>query len=142
MGGDRGPQMVIQGVIEAAHSSKNHFYLIGDPKIIEAELAKRIYPNIEMIPATQVIEMTDQPTQAFRKKPDASIVVATKLVKDQKADAVVSIGNTGAAMAVSLLTMGRIKGIDRPSAEEPGRSVRASVPFGPLLHRIRRIGRR
>jgi glycerol-3-phosphate acyltransferase PlsX len=59
--------------------------------------------------------MTDRPTMAFKRKPDASLVVAARMVKEGKADALVTIGNTGAAMAVSLLTLGRIEGIDRPA---------------------------
>ena len=59
--------------------------------------------------------MHDQPSSAIRQKKNASIVVAVQLLKQNKGDALVSIGNTGAAMAVSLLTLGRIKGIDRPA---------------------------
>lgn len=117
MGGDNGPGEVVRGVVEAARTSKMQYALVGDPKILETELARipSLPANISLISATQVIEMTDQPTVAYKKKPDASIVVAARLVKQKKADALVSIGNTGAAMAVSLLTLGRIKGIDRPA---------------------------
>jgi glycerol-3-phosphate acyltransferase PlsX len=59
--------------------------------------------------------MTDRPTHAIKRKPDASVVVAARMVKEQQADALVTIGNTGAAMAISLLTLGRIEGIDRPA---------------------------
>ncbi len=115
MGGDRGPHVVAQGVLQAAREAKAHYLLVGDPAVLEPELSKHRPPNVEIVPAREVIEMTEQPTAAFRKKPDASIVVGAKLVKDKKADALVSIGSTGAAMAVSLLTLGRIRGIDRPA---------------------------
>lgn len=121
MGGDQGPGEVVRGVADAARASTMRFVLVGEQAILEKELARLSArpKNIDIVVATQVIEMTDQPTVAFRKKPDASIVVAARLVKEKKADAVVSIGNTGAAMAVSLLTLGRIKGIDRPAIATP-----------------------
>lgn len=121
MGGDRGAAVVAQGVFDAARQSKACFYLIGDPTLLAAEIAKQKpkLPNVELVPATEVIEMTDQPTVALRKKPDASVVVGARLVREGKADALVSIGNTGAAMAVSLLTLGRIQGIHRPAIAVP-----------------------
>src|SRR5690348_16696758 len=105
MGGDRGPHVVAQGVVEAARAdAQARFLLVGDPAILESELRSvRTRPSsIEIVPASEVIEMSEQPTVAFRRKPDASIVVAARLVKEKKADAMISIGNTGAAMAVSL----------------------------------------
>lgn len=121
MGGDRGPQEVVQGVVTIARRERSRYLLVGDPTVIEAELAKAPYrpKNIEIVPAMEVIEMTDQPTEAFKKKPDASVSVGARLVRQKKADALVTIGNTGAAMAVSLLTWGRIKGIDRPAIAAP-----------------------
>src|SRR5438105_1076506 len=98
MGGDRGPQEVVRGVMDVArHEQRHRFVLVGDSAVIEPELAAaRPRPqNVAVMSATQVIEMTDQPTVAFRQKPDASIVVAARMVKDKKADALVSIGNTG-----------------------------------------------
>jgi len=117
MGGDHGPAMVAQGVFDAAHQLNARFFLVGDAGQLEAERARaKPYPhNVEIVPSTQVIEMRDRPTFAFKRKPDASVVVAARLVKEQKAEALVTIGNTGAAMAVSLLTLGRIEGIDRPA---------------------------
>lgn len=117
MGGDEGPGEVVRGVIEAARHTRLHFLLVGELDTLEAEVAKVPHRpnNLEIIPASEVIEMGEQPTIAFRRKPDASVVVAARLVKDKKADALVTIGNTGAAMAVSLLTLGRIKGVDRPA---------------------------
>jgi glycerol-3-phosphate acyltransferase PlsX len=130
MGGDRGPQEVVRGVIDAAQNSANaQFLLVGDRSILEAERAKsRSFPqNIEVVNATQIIQMCDEPVAAFKKKPDASVVVAARMVKERRADAVVTIGNTGAAMAVSLLTWGRIKGIDRPAIATPLPSLTGTV---------------
>jgi len=121
MGGDLGPAEVVRGVVEAARHSKAQFFLVGQASVLEAELllARPRPQNIEIVPASEIIEMTDQPTVAFKSKPDASVVVATRMVREKRADAVVTIGNTGAAMAVALLTLGRIKGIDRPAIATP-----------------------
>ncbi len=126
MGGDRGPHEVVKGVLEAATHSGTHFYLVGASEQLRP--AGVTFPkNVEVIPATQVIEMHDQPMLAIRKKPDSSVVVATRMVKEGKADAVLSIGNTGAAMAIALLTLGRIKGIDRPAIATPLPSISGTV---------------
>ena len=123
MGGDRGAGEVARGVaIAARRAPDTRFLLVGDPALLEPELARlrlERLENVEIVAAAQVIEMGEQPTTAFKRKPDASIIVGAKMVKDGKADALVSIGNTGAAMAVSLLTMGRIRGIDRPAIATP-----------------------
>jgi glycerol-3-phosphate acyltransferase PlsX len=121
MGGDEGPGVVADGVVRWARASSAHFLLVGNAELLSARLAQadQRLPNVEVIPAAEVIEMTDQPTTALKRKPDASIVVAARLVKEGRADGLVSIGNTGAAMAVSLLTLGRIKGIDRPAIAIP-----------------------
>ncbi len=129
MGGDKGPPEVARGVIDAARQSQAHFLLVGDPAVLEPELA-RARPgvkNVEVVPASQVIAMTDQPALALKRKPDASVVVAARMVKEQKAEAMVTIANTGAAMAVSLLTWGRIKGIDRPAIAVPLPSLTGTV---------------
>src|SRR5260370_37778435 len=104
MGGDKGPREVARGVIEAARRSSSHYLLVGDPAILESEL-NQVRPrlsNIEVLPATQVIEMTEHPVEAFKSKPDASAVVGARLLKDKKADALVTITTTGAAVAVCL----------------------------------------
>jgi glycerol-3-phosphate acyltransferase PlsX len=130
MGGDRGPEVAAQGVYAAARASKQaHFLLVGDPTVLEPELARLKPPcaNLELVPATQVIEMADAPATALKRKPDSSLVVAARLVKEKKADALVTIANTGAAMAVSLLSWGRIKGVDRPAIAVPLPSLQGPV---------------
>jgi len=130
MGGDKGPAEVAQGVYAVARASRQaHFLLVGDPGVLEPELA-RLKPacaNLELIPSTQVIEMEDAPATALKRKPDASLVVAARLVKEKRADALVTIANTGAAMAVSLLSWGRIKGVDRPAIAVPLPSLKGPV---------------
>ena len=129
MGGDKGPQEVARGVIEAARSSSSHYLLVGDRAVLESEL-NQVRPrlhNIEVLPSTQVIEMTEHPVEAYKSKPDASVVVGVRLIKDKKADALVTIANTGAAVAVALLTLRRIKGIDRPAIATPLPSLTGTV---------------
>jgi glycerol-3-phosphate acyltransferase PlsX len=129
MGGDNGPEEVLRGVLDAAQRSQTTFYVVGDPASLEPVLARvRSRPgNVEIVAASEVIEMGEQPTVALRRKPNASMVVAARMVKEQRADALVSIGNTGAVMAVSLLTLGRIRGIDRPAIATPLPSLTGTV---------------
>ena len=131
MGGDKGPQEVVRGVLDAATAigSSAHFLIVGDPAVLNGEIYKaRPQPdNVEVVAASDVIQMCDEPVAAFKKKPNASVVVAARMVKERRADAVVTIGNTGAAMAVSLLTWGRIKGIDRPAIATPLPSLKGTV---------------
>lgn len=129
MGGDRGPEVVVQGVVKAARASDSHFFLVGSRDVLEPELAHaRPKPaNVDIIPASDFIRMDEQPTAAIRQKQNASVVVAARMVREKRADALVTIGNTGAAMAVSLLTLGRIKGIDRPAIALPLPSLKNPV---------------
>ena len=129
MGGDRGPQEVARGVIAAAQQDSHQYFLVGDPYLLNPVLnaARPLPKNVEIVRATEVIEMSEQPTTAFKRKPNASIVIAARLVKEKQADGLVSIGNTGAAMAVSMLTLGRIKGIDRPAIAAPIPSAKGTV---------------
>jgi glycerol-3-phosphate acyltransferase PlsX len=121
MGGDRGPREVVRGVVDIARGSDQVILLVGNPSVLEPEiaLAGPRPANLEVVPAADVIGMDEQPTVAFRRKPDASVVVAARLVKDGRADALVTIGNTGAAVTVAVLTFRPIKGIDRPAIAVP-----------------------
>lgn len=115
MGGDFAPQEIIEGVLQAAGAyPETELILVGQLDRIRPLLTKP-FPNITLIEAREVVEMDEHPASAIRKKKDASIVVATRLVKEGKADAVVSAGSTGAQMAAALLGLGRIKGIERPA---------------------------
>lgn len=117
MGGDDAPAAIVAGAI-AAQTELNDVdvLLVGDPVQIQACLNQHPNaPRLEIVPAEGTIEMHEEPLGALRRKPKASINVAMQLVKDGKADAVVSAGHSGAAMAAALLRLGRLRGIDRPA---------------------------
>ncbi len=131
MGGDLGPSEVVRGVLRAARDREDSFHLIivGDQDQIREELSRhRNVPEaISIHHASQTIEMTDKPREAYRKKPDASVVVAARLVKEGEADAFISIGNTGAAMAAAIFLLRPLPGIDRPAIATPLPSTRETV---------------
>ena len=117
MGGDHAPTEIVKGALEAASKDGVHAILVGDRDRIERELAK--YPGsgskAEIKHASEIVHMDEHPANAIRRKPDSSVAVAADLVNSGDAQAFVSAGNTGAAMAVATLTLGRIEGIDRPA---------------------------
>src|SRR5580700_8574987 len=102
MGGDNAPRPEVEGSVLAARELGVRLMLVGQPQLVRAELAKHAAPNlpIEIIPASEVITMQDHPAQAFRRKKDSSVHVAARLVREAKADGLVSAGNTGAVMTV------------------------------------------
>ncbi|MBO8129442.1 MAG: phosphate acyltransferase PlsX [Peptococcaceae bacterium] len=113
MGGDYAPSEVILGAAAAAREFDVEIVLVGDQQRIEAELPPET--PISIVHASETVEMCDQAVVAVRKKKDASIVKAVRLLKEGEVEAVVSAGHTGATMAGALLNLGRIKGIDRPA---------------------------
>ena len=117
MGGDFAPQEIVKGTLEAAKVYPQlNLILVGDQEKIKSVLSGEQLPaNVSIVHASEVVEMDEHPANAVRKKKDSSIVIATKLVKEKQADAVVSAGSTGAQMAAALLGLGRIKGVDRPA---------------------------
>ena len=116
MGGDYAPEEIIKGTIMAAETWPDlHLILVGKQERIRPFLIDKKLTNISLVEASEEIGMDEHPAKAVRKKKDASIVVATRLVKLGEADAVVSAGSTGAQMAAALLGLGRIKGIERPA---------------------------
>ena len=118
MGGDFAPDNVIVGTVAALSLIKNaELFLIGVEKEIISSLKKNnlSFNKSNIINTPQVIEMGESPTNALKLKPDSSIVVGAKMVKEKKADAFVSAGNTGAMMAASTLITGRIEGVGRPT---------------------------
>ncbi|MFV0519051.1 MAG: phosphate acyltransferase PlsX [Lachnospirales bacterium] len=116
MGGDNAPFEIIKGTIDALKTMDFKALLVGDEVAISSELAKYEYnkDKIEIIPSQSVIENCEQPTVAIKEKKDSSMVVALNLVKEGRADAIISAGNTGALLTGSTLIIGRIKGIKRP----------------------------
>ena len=123
MGGDFAPLEIVLGAIQAVHANQTlEIVLVGDQQAIEKVLSDNNELNNNRIViqhASEVIEMDEHPGIALRKKKDASIVVATKLVHTKECDAVIAPGSTGAAVAAALFGLGRIKGIDRPSIATP-----------------------
>lgn len=117
MGGDYAPTEVVAGALMAQEKFGVDVLLVGDPDQIEAALKNHQsnLPRPQIIPAEGTIEMHEEPLGAIKRKPKASINVAMDLVKQKKADAVVSAGHSGAAMAAALLRVGRLPGIDRPA---------------------------
>lgn len=113
MGGDLAPDALVQGAIKAATESADvQLILVGQPDKLPAE--DKLPPNVTVEEAATVMAM-DESVENLRKKRDSSIWVATKMVKDGRADAVISAGSTGAQMAAALLLLGRIPGITRPA---------------------------
>ena len=122
MGTDYGPEEIILGAIQAVKQYNCEVYLVGDRTQIETVLEKHKEDKNEKIKiehASEVIEMSDHPGLSVKAKPDASIVVATRLLHTRVCDALVSAGSTGAAVAAALFGLGRIKGIERPAIATP-----------------------
>ena len=117
MGGDHAPQEVVAGAAQAARDLGVEIILVGPTDRMHREwrAAGAGALPVRVVDATEVIEMGEPPAMALRRKRQASILVAVEALRRGEADAVVSAGNTGAAMAAALLTLGRIEGIDRPA---------------------------
>ncbi len=115
MGGDRAPGAVVQGVLEALDSAEEplEIYLTGDEQIIRSCLPEM--KNVKIVHAPEIIGADESPAVALRKKTNSSIGIAIGLQQKKEVDAFVSAGNTGAIMAFSLFTLGRLKGVTRPS---------------------------
>jgi len=122
MGSDYAPKEIVLGAIQAALEYKCEIVLVGDQGQIQSVLDtidnwEKL--GISICHASETIEMHEHPGVAVRKKKDASIVVATRLVKEGVCDAVVSAGSTGAAVAAALFGLGRMKGVERPTIATP-----------------------
>ncbi len=115
MGGDHAPDTNVLGGLEAAREWKDtEIILVGDEARMKA-LLPEIPSNLTLVHASEVIEPEDEPVRSVRRKKDASMVVAGRMVKEGLAEAMISAGNTGALMTTGLLVVGRIKGIERPA---------------------------
>ena len=124
MGGDFAPANAVLGAVEAFNENKSFdlFFVGKEKKIIEVLSSGNLsFSKDFIVNADEVIEMGDSPASSLKSKPNSSIVIGAQLVKDKKADAFVSAGNTGAMMAASTLIIGRIPGLGRPTigAEMP-----------------------
>lgn len=113
MGGDNAPQSVVEGVEKARNEFKDvEFILFG--KVDQVKPLVKDPTRITFEQADEVIVMNDEPVKAIRRKKNSSLVLAAKAVKEGRADALFSCGNTGALLAAGLLLIGRIKGVERP----------------------------
>jgi glycerol-3-phosphate acyltransferase PlsX len=110
MGADRGPAEIVAGARQAADEHGIPVMLVGQPEVLET----LDIGDLPVLHASEVIDMHDDPAAAIRRKRDASVVRAAEAVRDGKAAAMVSAGNTGAAVASALLRVGRIAGVQRP----------------------------
>ena len=121
MGGDYAPGEIVKGAVEAARLTNVRILLVGDPGLLEEELSK--HPNegidISTVHSEGRIADDEHPVQALRRKPQASIVMAMRLAGQGKADAVVSMGSTGATMASATLILGTLEGLERPCLGGP-----------------------
>ena len=129
MGGDHAPRPEVEGSVLAARELGVRVLLVGQPAAVRAELSKHAPANlpIEVIPASEVITMEDHPVQAFRKKKDSSVHVAARLVREAKADGLVSAGNTGAVMTVAKFLLGTFESVDRVALAAPFPNAKGGV---------------
>lgn len=117
MGGDLGPSVVVPGAIEAAHQTGAKILLVGNEATLDGEL-NRLSPSgvdLEIVHAPEVAGMDEKPSDILRRKKNASIQVACRLVRDGAAQGVVSAGHSGASVACGMFIMGRIPGVERPA---------------------------
>lgn len=118
MGGDFAPERIVTGAVEAAAAASGgcEIVLVGDSGLLKEQFGRSIQGlPIEIVHAAEVITMGETPAVALRRKKESSIGVAMELQRTGEVDAVVSAGNTGAAMGSALLTLGRLKGVSRPA---------------------------
>jgi glycerol-3-phosphate acyltransferase PlsX len=118
MGGDHGPKVTIPASINALSKyDQLHIILVGDKELIQKELQKNKYTNtrLSIQHASEVVEMDESPQSALKNKKDSSMRVAINLIKEEKAQACVSAGNTGALMATARYVLKMLPGIDRPA---------------------------
>jgi glycerol-3-phosphate acyltransferase PlsX len=113
VGGDKAPGEIVAGAAQAAAELGVPIVLVGPPDQIGDPL------GLEVVPCTEVIDMHEEGAKAVRRKKDSSLVVAAELVRDGKASAMLSAGNTGATVASALLRMGRLSGVSRPAIATP-----------------------
>jgi glycerol-3-phosphate acyltransferase PlsX len=117
MGGDNAPAAVVEGAVLAAREYQMEILLVGQQEIVKEHLRKYDLGmgKVEIIPASQVVQMDESPTEAVRRKKDSSIAVAASFLESGGADAMVSAGNTGAVLASARSALGKLKGLARPA---------------------------
>lgn len=118
MGGDYAPEAIVDGAVRAARGlRRGSVVLVGDRAQVEEELKKYKYPpdRLSLVHASEVVEMHESPSKAMRSKPHSSIRVAIDLMREGEVDAVVTAGNSGAAMAIAIWRLKKLEGVDRPA---------------------------
>jgi phosphate acyltransferase len=113
MGGDHAPAEIVKGAALAADEYALDISIVGLPQQVQPLLDN--HPRLQLVPCTQVIGMDEHPARAVRTKPDSSMNVCARLVKEGRADGWTSAGNSGAVMAAALFIQGRIRGVERPA---------------------------
>jgi glycerol-3-phosphate acyltransferase PlsX len=119
MGGDRAPEEIVAGAVRAAEELGVRVLLVGREEVVIPLLPNPAPTGIDVLDAREVIAMSDEPLTAVRRRKDASLVRCAEAVRDGKADALVSAGNTGAAATAAVLRLGRIKGVASPAIAIP-----------------------
>lgn len=114
LGGDHAPEEIIKGAVESLSKSQHRIVLVGLPSI-QALVSNYLSDRLEFELAKDHVTMEDSPAQVIRDKPESTLAVGLKLVREGRAHAFVSAGNTGAVMAYALLHLGRIEGVSRPA---------------------------
>lgn len=117
MGGDHAPATVVEGALRAAVDDGTRILLVGDREVVTAELERLAAapPQIEIVHAGETVGMSDAPTMPLRQRRDSSIRRCGDLVREGRAQAMVTAGNTGAALIVAKVVVGTVQGVDRPA---------------------------
>ena len=116
MGGDNAPKEPVKAAVESLKMTDRAFiFLVGQEEIIKKELSAYSYDasRIQIVPASEIIEMAEHPVNAIRKKKDSSLVIAQRMIRSGEADAFISAGSTGAVLAGGQLLVGRLPGVER-----------------------------
>ncbi len=129
MGGDHAPEEVVRGAVDWARAHPDvEVILVGDEARMRPFIDEPLPPHVRIVQASETVGMDEPPAVAVRRKRDASINVAMRLVRDGEADAVVTAGHTGAAVASAILNLKRLPGVDRPAL-----AVQMITDSGPLI---------
>jgi len=117
MGGDFAPEVTVAGAIESVNENDVHVVLVGDQEVLRESLRSKKYPpeRISIVHASEVVRMHESPSIALRRKKDSSIRRAVDLVKHGEAQAAISAGHSGVAMATALFVLGKLPHVDRPA---------------------------
>lgn len=116
MGGENAPKAIVDAVLKAKPKLKDtKFVLFGDEEMINKIIPPEQKDRIDVIATSEIIVDSDEPVKAIRRKKNSSMVAAANYVKSGKADALFSLGNTGALLACGIFIIGRIKGVERPA---------------------------